>query len=186
MMESVDINFYLDVFLLFWLVVTAVAVVFAKNLMASTILMGIFSLLMAAEYLVMGAADVAITEAAVGAGISSILILMALFLVGDREAKQKGNMVVPLVVTVIVTAGLLFATYDMPSFGNQFAPAQIYVSPYYLENGPIETGVPNVVTSILASYRAFDTLGEVVVVLTASISVIMLLGRLRKKEEGDK
>ena len=59
----------------------------------------------------------------------------------------------------------------------------------YLERSIADTGVPNVVTSVLASYRGFDTLGEVVVVFTAGIGVLLLLrrgrsrARLKRREE---
>ncbi len=44
-----------------------------------------------------------------------------------------------------------------------------------------ETGVPNVVTAVLASYRGYDTLGETTVILTAACGVLMLLGRNRRQ-----
>ena len=48
-----------------------------------------------------------------------------------------------------------------------------------------ETGVPNVVTAVLASYRGYDTLGETTVVFTAGIGVIALL-RQRKRKDRDR
>lgn len=176
-----DMPMVIDTVLLFLLLLNAITIIYAKDLITSTILLGIFSLLMAALYLIMGAADVAITEAAVGAGISTILILLALSLVGHKEKKSEGNFLVPTIVIIFVSLGLLYATYDMPEYGSRYAPAQIHVSPYYLENGPVETGIPNVVTSVLASYRGFDTLGETAVVLTAVVAVILLLGRFTGK-----
>jgi len=180
---TVDIQSVLDVSILLLLVLTAMAAINSRNLLTGTILLGIFSLLMAAEYLIMGAADVAITEAAVGAGISTILFLLTLFLVGEKEQKSKTYPVLPFIVVFAVGAALIYSTFYMPEFGSRYAPAQIHVSPYYLANGPVETGIPNVVTSILSSYRGFDTFGEVVVVLTAAIAIIMLLGRVDKKED---
>ena len=49
--------------------------------------------------------------------------------------------------------------------------------PDYLARSVAETGIPNVVTSVLASYRGFDTLGETTVIFTAGIAVLMLLKR---------
>jgi multicomponent Na+:H+ antiporter subunit B len=180
-----DISMVMDTVLLFMLLLNAIAVVYAKDLITSTILLAIFSLLMASLYLVMGAADVAITEAAVGAGISTILILLALSLVGHKEKRSESNFIIPSVVIIFTVLGLLYATYDMPEFGSRYAPAQIHVSPYYLESGPVDTGIPNVVTSILASYRGFDTLGEVAVVFTAAVAILLLLGRLISKNKGE-
>jgi multicomponent Na+:H+ antiporter subunit B len=57
------------------------------------------------------------------------------------------------------------------------------VAPYYIEHSEHETGSVNIVTSVLASYRGFDTLGETSVVFTAAISVILLLRRRDKNEK---
>ena len=77
---------------------------------------------------------------------------------------------------------MIYGTLDMPNFGAADAPAQTHVSPEYLSQSPHEeTGVPNVVTAILASYRGFDTLGEVAVVFTAGIGVLMLISGLKRR-----
>jgi multicomponent Na+:H+ antiporter subunit B len=55
-----------------------------------------------------------------------------------------------------------------------------HVANHYIAHGQAETGVPNLVTAVLASYRGFDTLGEVVVIFTAGIGVMLLLGRTRR------
>ena len=68
---------------------------------------------------------------------------------------------------------MIYATFDMPFYGDPNAPIQTHVAPYYLNQGIIDTGIPNVVTQVLASYRGFDTLGEVFVVFTAGVGVLM-------------
>ena len=60
------------------------------------------------------------------------------------------------------------------------------VSPRYLERSVAETLVPNVVTSVLASYRGFDTLGETAVIFAAGIGVLLLLKGRRKVRPGPK
>ena len=77
-------------------------------------------------------------------------------------------------------AVLIYGTLDMERFGDGSAPAHVHVAPHYLEKGEKETGVPNVVTAVLASYRGYDTLGEVTVIFTAGIGVILLLGSWRR------
>ena len=64
---------------------TAYAVARTRNLFAVVILSGIFSLLAAVLYVVLNAVDVAFTEAAVGAGISTLLMLATLSLTTDKE-----------------------------------------------------------------------------------------------------
>ena len=60
-----------------------------------------------------------------------------------------------------------------------------HVVPRYLNDVIAETGVPNVVTAILASYRGYDTLGETTVIFTAGIGVLLLLKGRRRKPECD-
>ncbi|HZD24834.1 MAG TPA: hydrogen gas-evolving membrane-bound hydrogenase subunit E, partial [Alphaproteobacteria bacterium] len=82
-------------------------------------------------------------------------------------------------VVVITGAALIQATLDFPTFADPQAPANLHVAPRYLEESGREIGIPNVVTSVLASYRGYDTLGETTVIFTAGIAVLMLMGRAR-------
>jgi len=52
-----------------------------------------------------------------------------------------------------------------------------HVAPYYLEESYAQTGIPNIVTVVLGSYRGFDTMGEAAVVVTALVGVLLLLAR---------
>ena len=73
---------------------------------------------------------------------------------------------------------------DIPAFGKAENPVQIYLADKYIIESEKEIGIPNLVTSVLASYRGFDTLGEVTVIFTAGIGVLMLLGRSRRNYKG--
>jgi len=179
------IDSIIDITLLAFLAVTAVAIVRMTDLFAIIMLFGIFSLLSAGLFVVMDAADVAFTEAAVGAGISTVLMLATLALTKNHHEKKSTahRAWLPLAVVTITGAALVYSTLDIPRFGSPDAPAQTHVAPYYLTQSMPQTGVPNVVTSVLASYRGFDTLGEIVVVFTAGIAVLLLLGRRRAKSK---
>lgn len=182
------IDIVINVTLLAFLAITAIAILRLSNLFAIIMLYGIFSLLSAGLFVVMDAPDVAFTEAAVGAGISTVLMLATLALVKSRkdpyyaEAPCAHRPWLPLVVVVVTGSALVYGTWDIPGFGESAAPAQTHVARYYLENAYQETGVPNVVTAVLASYRGFDTLGEVVVVYTAGVAVLLLIGGRRPKK----
>jgi multicomponent Na+:H+ antiporter subunit B len=162
-------------FLLTLLVITAIAIVRTTDLFAAVMLSGIFSLLMAAIFFTLDAADVALTEAAVGAGISTVLFLSALALTEQHERSIKPSrwLAVPVLVA---TALIIYATFDKPRLGDPDAPVHQYVAPWYLEKTPELIDIPNVVTAVLGSFRGYDTLGEVFVVLTAAIGVMVLLG----------
>ena len=181
------IDIVIDITLLAFLAITALAISRLANLFATVMLFGIFSLLSAGLFVVMDAPDVAFTEAAVGAGISTVLMLATLALVKSslrpnyEEAPRTHRPWLPLVVVFITGSALVYGTWDMPGFGAPGAPAQTHVARDYIDNALAETGVPNVVTAVLASYRGFDTLGEVVVVYTAGVAVMLLIGGRRSK-----
>jgi len=86
-----------------------------------------------------------------------------------------------LITAIIVGVALIYGTLDMPRWGDPNSPASSHVSPYYLHNSLEQTATPNVVTSVLADYRGYDTLGETTVIFTAGMACILLLRRSRKR-----
>ena len=164
------------IFLLTLMVITAIAIVQTSNLFVAVMLSGIFSLLLASNFFLLDAADVALTEAAVGAGISTVLLLAALALTADRETVPTARRGIAMIVVSITTLIIIYATFDQPRLGAPDAPTQQHVAPWYLEKTPELIDIPNVVTAVLGSYRGYDTLGEVFVVYTAGIGVLFLLG----------
>ncbi len=167
------------------LVVTAIAVVRTRALFAIVMLSGVFSLLSALLFVTLDAVDVAFTEAAVGAGISTVLMLGTLALTARFERPSSHSPLIPLFVVFVTGAALIYGTLDMANFGSPDAPVHLHVAPEYLERSPHEIGVPNVVTGILASYRGYDTLGETAVVFTAGIGVMLLIAGLRRRRKDD-
>ncbi|MEC8246627.1 MAG: DUF4040 domain-containing protein, partial [Pseudomonadota bacterium] len=128
----------------------------------------------AAQFVVLDAVDVAFTEAAVGAGISTVLALATLSLV-PREEKPHAIAPLPAIIAVASGALLMVSIGDLPQFGAADAPVHVHVAPDYISGSAEKIGVPNVVTSVLASYRGYDTLGETVVIFTAAIAVLLIL-----------
>ena len=173
-----------DIVLLTLLVVTTVAVARLRNLVAVVMLLGLYSLLMAAVWVMLDAVDVAFTEAAVGAGITTILMLAAVLLTGSEEKAPRRSPIVPLLIVAATGAALLYATADMPPFGAPDNPIHQHVAPRYISETPREIGIPNMVTGVLASYRGYDTLGETAVIFTAGIAVLVLLGGVRRRKDG--
>jgi multicomponent Na+:H+ antiporter subunit B len=161
--------------LLTLMAIITVGVIRLRNLFAVVILSGIYSFLMASVMIVLDAVDVSMTEASVGAGISTVLMLGTLYLTKTEESKTGHNVYLPLFVSCVVAAGLVYGTIDLPGFGDPAGPVHHHVAPYYLENSIRDTLVPNVVTSVLSSYRGFDTLGETTVVFAAGIGILVLL-----------
>lgn len=169
--------------LLVMLVVVAIAIARSRNLFSIVVLSGAYSFLMATALAALDAADVAMTESAVGAGISTVLLLGALHLVGSLESRSAIRPAAPLALVALTGLLVVYGTYGLPAFSDPRAPIHHHVVPRYLEDAPRETGVPNVVTAVLASYRGYDTLGETTVVFTAGVAAIALLRRRRKAKE---
>jgi multicomponent Na+:H+ antiporter subunit B len=167
----------LDITLLGLLLAIGLGIVVQRSLFVVVMFSGVYSLVSAAFFVVLDAVDVAFTEAAVGGGISTVLMLGAMLLTARRARETRPNRVWAPLLAVVLTGGLLiYATKDMPALGDPESPANAYVGRAYLVRTPHEIGAPNVVTAVLASYRGYDTFGETVVIFTAGLGVMLLLG----------
>ena len=170
-------NLLLNLSLLTLLIFVAFAMLRSRHLFAVVMLSGVYSLLSACFLVALDAVDVAFTEAAVGAGISTVLMLAGMLLTARREKPVTPKRApVALAVVAVVGALLIYATIDMPAFGDASSPANSTIGKEYVERTPKEIAVPNIVTAVLASYRGFDTLGATMVIFTAGVAVILLLG----------
>ena len=167
--------------LLTLLAVITVAIIRQRSLFGVVILAGIYSFLLASVFIVLDAVDVAMTEAAVGAGMSTVLLLATLHLTQSREYPKPRTPLLPLFVSAVVGAALVWGTFSLPPFGTADAPIHKRTAPEYLANALKETKSPNVVTAVLADYRGYDTLGETLVVFTGGIGVLLLLGGRRRR-----
>jgi multicomponent Na+:H+ antiporter subunit B len=172
----------INMVLLTLLAVITIAIISQRSLLGAVVLASIYSFLMASVMIVLDAVDVAMTEASVGAAISTVLLLAALHLTKTREEAPRRGRVLPLLLCGAVGAMLVWGTLVLPSFGTGDAIVHQHVAPRYINDSVRETGVPNVVTAVLADYRGFDTLGETTVIFVAGIGVMLLLGGLRRKD----
>jgi multicomponent Na+:H+ antiporter subunit B len=163
--------------------VTVWVIARSRNLFGVIVLGGLYSFLMATVLVALDAGDVAMTEASVGAGISTVLLLGALHLCQGEEARPTRRPWSALALSASLGALVIYGTLGLPGFGDEAAPIHHHVAPRYLEKAVAETEVPNVVTAVLASYRGYDTLGETTVVFTAGAGVVALLRRRRKEDK---
>ena len=148
-------------------------------------LSGIYGLLSASFFVAMDAVDVAFTEASVGAGVSTLLMLITVAMTGRTEHVARHKPYLAFVVVFVTGCLLIYGTLDMPHFGSADAPSHTHVGPRYINDSMQEIGVPNMVTSVLASYRGFDTFGEVTVIFTAGIGVLALLSVARRRDDDE-
>jgi multicomponent Na+:H+ antiporter subunit B len=169
----------LDVILLLVLIATAVLSLVVRDLLAAVALLAVYSLFAALLFAGLQALDVALVEAALGAGLTGVLLIAAI-LRTERHAVQrphpKARIAVPIGVAGFVGL-MLYASTGLPDRGDPDAPAQQGVSRAFIEGSLPQTQTPNVVTAILADYRSMDTLGETLVILTAALSATLILSR---------
>ncbi len=191
-MTSVAATHLIVILLLILLLGTAITIVRMRDLWAAAMLTGIYSFLGASWMLLLDAPDVAFTEAAVGAGIATFLMLGTLALTSRTAKPPSGRALVPLVVVIVTGAALIYGTFDMPYYGDPEAPVHQHLAPEFLADtvphvngGESKVDVPNIITAVLASYRGYDTLGETVVIFTAGIGVLLLMRRRRDRNEED-
>lgn len=181
-MEHLD-ELFVNTVLLTLMAIVTIGVIRTKNLFAVVVLGSIYSFLMASVLVVMDAVDVAMTEASVGAGISTVLMLATLYMTKEKEAPFTHSIGIPLFVVVVTATALIIGSMDLPDFGVANAPEHLRIAPHYIHQSLKETEVPNVVTAVLASYRGFDTFGEVIVIFTAGIGVMLLLrGKVKRRQ----
>lgn len=162
-----------------FVVCTALATALARDVLAAVIVFGAYSLGMAALYVFYRAPDVALTEAAISAGVTTVLLLLTLAKttrIEHEAALESVNYPAAGAVGVLFVA-LVSTTADIPAVGSLTAPvwSNPAVTQWYLAETYAVTGVENTVMAVLAAFRGFDTFGEAVVVFAAGIAALIVL-----------
>jgi len=88
-------------------------------------------------------------------------------------------------ILILFAGTLLFAAAGLPPKGDIGSPVHGLVNPegttvagsYYIQHAYKDAHTPNMVAVILADYRAFDTLGETIVVFAGAIACFFILRR---------
>jgi multicomponent Na+:H+ antiporter subunit B len=167
--------------LLAFVVLTALATAMARDVLAAVIVFGAYSLGMAALYTFYRAPDVALTEAAISAGVTTVLLLLTLAKTTriDHDAVFESVNVPAVGAVGLLFAGLLLTMGDVPAIGSPDAPvwSNPEVTQWYLAETYAQTGVDNTVMGVLAAFRGFDTFGEAVVVFAGGIAALIVLHR---------
>ena len=90
-----------------------------------------------------------------------------------------------VLVCIVIVSLLLAAVSELPPFGHELSSASSEVIHRYVQHGGHDTGSQNLISGILSSYRAFDSLGAYAVLFTSAVSVLMLLGSSRRSKTGE-
>lgn len=182
--------------LLIFLVLCALFVSFSKNLLVSVLIFMSYSLVMSIIWVLLESPDLAITEAAVGAGVTSVLFFITLKRISaiGKEHADKQDMttkeintrravrlfdryykVAAIAMGAVIVMALVLTVSNLPAFGEASNPYNNEVPMRYLEKSLEETGAVNAVTGMILDYRAFDTFGESCVLFIAAACVLILL-----------
>jgi len=167
--------------LLAFVVLTALATALARDVLAAVIVFGAYSLGMAALYTFYRAPDVALTEAAISAGVTTVLLLLTLAKTTriDHDVAFESVNLPAAGAAGFLFAGLLLTMGDIPAIGSPDAPiwSNPDVTQWYLTETYAQTHVENTVMAVLAAFRGFDTFGEAVVVFAGGVAALIVLHR---------
>lgn len=150
-----------------------------RRLLISVILLSVFSFLTALLLYVAHAPDVAITEAAVGAGMTTLIFVWAVHAAGSPQrgvnsgrGRRRAGLRAAADLLLVLAVGVLLVLFLPPLEGG---PA--LMREHLLAEGYEDTGALNLVSAIYLGYRAFDTFGETIVLLCAVSAALFFLSR---------
>jgi multisubunit Na+/H+ antiporter MnhB subunit len=161
----------LDLGLALLVVAVAAWTIAARNLFASVLGYVAYGLLLALVWIRLYAPDVALTEAAVGGGVTGVLLVTAGKRLDALKASESGALpgmrlkILAGVLSVLVAGALAFVGASLPPPAPSLAPEAAAAAA-----GP-GAGLGNPITAVLISYRAFDTMLVKVVLLLAVLGI---------------
>ena len=171
----------MEIALFVFILITAVLTALFRDVLAAIVIFAAYSLGLAVVYTFYRAPDVGLTEAAIGAGVTTVFLLLT---IAKTTRPPTDELFEPINWPAVAVCGLFALVVGstltaFPAVGDPNSPilTNPEVTGYYLENAYDETGAKNAVTSVLAAYRGFDTFGEAVVVFAAGIASLLVLGR---------
>lgn len=152
-----------------------------RNMFAVGFVLSSFSFIISTFYGVMGAGDVAITEAAVTT-LAGIGWNMVVYHTSDQDdAGVRPWDIVRILGEIAIFAfcsAVVIANIHLPAFGDPNSPASIHVGAWFMEWCPLGSHSPNAVGCIVGDGRPFDTFGETEVIVGAAAVAIFIFSIL--------
>jgi multisubunit Na+/H+ antiporter MnhB subunit len=163
LLQALDIGLALLVF------AVAAWTIFARGAFAATVGYVVYGLLLSLVWIRLFAVDVALTEAAIGSGVTGILLIGAAARLRQSEGEADERR--PSGLARLAIAGLcILVALALAAVVLMFADQGPSLAPQAMQHLP-ETGLGNPVTAVLIAYRAFDTMLEKVVLVLAVVGV---------------
>ncbi len=164
----------------------------ARDLLSAVISYGITGFGLVICFLLLKAPDLAIAQLVVE--IITLIIMIAVIRISTREdlaekttIRVEGEKYVNLrsavyfVLGIAFVAGFLYYFAEATSGLNPFGIHVLRMASVYVEQGVSLTGVQNLVAGVLFDFRAYDTLGEATILITAVIGILTVL-RIKGKK----
>jgi multisubunit Na+/H+ antiporter MnhB subunit len=158
----------LDLALCALILAVALGAVAGRGLFRAVVFFIVYGLLIAVAWVRLGEIDVALAEAAIGAGLTGVLLLAAhgrLNRMGTAQDAEHGAHLLSALAGAALAAALAWAWFVLP-LPDRPGPELAEAMP--------RAGVENPVTAVLLNFRAWDTLLESIVLLAALIGLWML------------
>lgn len=157
--------------------VAALALIRVRDLFGLVVLLSVYSGLIATSFALMGAVDVAFTEAVVGTSVSTVFFMALMWWINPYELTRyaRPRRLLAALPPVALGGLLLYGVHALPRFGDPESAPTVHVSPVYVAQSYADMATPNVVTAVLADYRSLDTLIETAVVLAAALACLLIL-----------
>lgn len=176
----------LDIIVFVVLLITAILALNVNDLLTAVTLLSAYSLLTSLLFAGLLSVDVALVEAALGAGLTGLLLVIAILSTTRESVRHTpgGSRIIVAGIVASFLAVMMYASTGLPDRGESDTPAHMGIAKTYLESSLEDTKTPNVVTALLADYRSLDTLGETLVILTAALAATLILAR-RDDEDGE-
>jgi multisubunit Na+/H+ antiporter MnhB subunit len=162
-----------DIILMAVIVWIALGSLSQRGLYKSVVMFVVFGLFMAIAWIRLGSPDVALAEAAIGAGVTGAILLDAIGHLRPRDQQQPPAgrsrpriALLPLLASIAVFSILALIVVNLPAEADGLAP--------FMRAGAEDSGIKNVVTAVLLDFRGYDTLLEIAVLMLATVAVFSL------------
>lgn len=146
------------------LLLLASSAIFSRNLTHAVMLFMAFGVVMALAWARLAAPDLALAEAAIGAGLTGALCFTALARQPQANNLKTPSLLIPAGFVAIVCAVLLWGLWQLPLTPSSSLAKEVSAA-------LPDSGVQHPVTAVLLNFRAWDTLLELLVLLLALLGV---------------
>ena len=151
-------------------------IVLSKSLIGSVILSSMTSITFGLLSSIYGAPDLSITEASIGAAVTSVLFIFTIFQSNVnkiyKNIAEKINIkkIVVIVICYFVIVSFFYLSIISLSQNTIFIQNKLHhIKEYYIDNTFADFHFTSIVTAIVAGYRSFDTMLECCVIFFASM-----------------